>query len=96
MKQFDSSYETIEETNGVKYRYFLSRQGRQPTAHGHRGEHAHGGLRRSSLQRERNQCLIGILVSGVDDSGVRLNASWERHEHVLPLRCERRVLRAMT
>ena len=34
MKQFDSSYETIEETNGVKYRYFLSRQGRQPTAHG--------------------------------------------------------------
>ena len=41
MKQFDSSYETIEETN----------------------------------------CLIGILVSRADDTGVRLNASWERHEH---------------
>jgi len=41
MKQFDSSYETIEETN----------------------------------------CLIGILVSGAVDTGVRLNASWERHEH---------------
>ena len=38
-------------------------------------------------ERERNQCLIGILVSGADDTGVRLNASWERHEHVLPLRC---------
>jgi len=47
-------------------------------------------------ERERNQCLIGILVSGADDTGVRLNASWERHEHVLPLRCERRALRAMT
>jgi len=32
-------------------------------------------------ERERNQCLIGILVSGADDTGVRLNASWERHEH---------------
>jgi len=26
MKQFDSSYETIEEASKVKYRYFLSRQ----------------------------------------------------------------------
>jgi len=62
----------------------------------HRGEHVHEGLRRSGLQRERNQCLIGILVSRADDTGVRLNTSWERHEHVLPLRCERRALRAMT
>ena len=84
MKQFDSSYETVEETNGVKYRYFYHvKDGNQPrmgiVANTFQGDS--GG---PVFERERGQCVVGILVSGADDTGVRLNASWERHEHVLP------------
>jgi len=86
MKQFDDSYQTIEEsTSGVKYRVFYHVQdGNQPhmgiVANTFRGDS--GG---PVYERGRNQCVVGVLVSGAEDIGVRLNASWERHESVLPI-----------
>ncbi len=86
MKQFDDSYQTVEETaSGVKYRYFYHVQdGNQPhmgiVANTFRGDS--GG---PVYERGRNQCVVGVLVSGAEDIGVRLNASWERHESVLPM-----------
>ena len=85
MKQFDSSYATTEEMAGVKYRYFYHvKDGNQPrmgiVANTFKGDS--GG---PVFERGRNQCVAGILVSGADDTGERLNVSWERHEAVLPI-----------
>ena len=55
MKQFDSSYETIEETNGVKYRYFDHvKDGNQPRMASWSTRSR--GLRRSGL-RARAQSM---------------------------------------
>jgi V8-like Glu-specific endopeptidase len=35
--------------------------------------------------RERTQCVVGILVAGAQDTGTRLTPNWKHHERVLPV-----------
>ncbi|WP_159992926.1 serine protease [Roseomonas sp. 18066] len=43
--------------------------------------------------RERGQCVVGILNRGMPDTGVRLSATWKVHERVLPVHAILRDLR---
>jgi hypothetical protein len=37
------------------------------------------------FDHERGQCVVGILVAGSDDSGLRRRPNWKEHERVLPI-----------
>lgn len=85
LKQFDDSFETVNEANGITYRYFYHvKDGNQPRM-GIIADTFRGNSGGPVYDRERGQCVVGTLVAGADDTGMRLTASWKHHERVLPI-----------
>jgi V8-like Glu-specific endopeptidase len=86
MKEFDLSYEIINDVSGVTYRYFHHiKDGGQPRM-GIVADTFRGNSGGPVYDRERGQCVVGILIAGADDTGARLTANWKQHERVLPIR----------
>jgi hypothetical protein len=85
MKQFDASYETVAEVNDVTYRFFHHvKDGNQPRM-GIVADTFQGNSGGPVYDRERKQCVVGILVAGAEDTGTRLTPNWKHHERVLPV-----------
>jgi Trypsin-like peptidase domain len=85
LRQFDESYETVKEANDITYRYFYHvKDGNQPRM-GIIADTFRGNSGGPVYDRERGQCVVGTLIAGADDTGMRLTASWKHHERVLPI-----------
>jgi hypothetical protein len=87
MQEFDESYAALETTAaGITWRAFYDiRYGGQPSM-GVVADTFRGNSGGPVYDKERDQCVVGILQRGATDTGVRRTPSWKEHESVLPAR----------
>jgi V8-like Glu-specific endopeptidase len=45
----------------------------------------HGDSGGPVFDHDHDQCVVGILTSGMPDTGIRLTANLKQHERVLPV-----------
>jgi hypothetical protein len=85
LRQFDESYR-FDGSGILKWWYFFDiRDGGQPRM-GIVADTFRGNSGGPVYDRERGQCVVGILNRGMGDTGERLEANWKVHERVLPMR----------
>jgi len=86
MKQFDESYDNREVwPEGLVWRVLRHvRDGGQPRM-GIVVDTFHGDSGGPVYEHDGGQCLVGILIGGASDTGIRRNPNWREHERVLPL-----------
>jgi V8-like Glu-specific endopeptidase len=84
LRQFDSSYQS-ETVDGLTWRVFRNiRDSGQPRM-GIVADTFQGNSGGPVYDRERDQCVVGILVAGSPDTGQRRTPNWKEHERVLPI-----------
>lgn len=84
MQQFDASYMLVT-IGGVPMRELRHiRDGGQPRM-GIIADTFKGNSGGPVFDHERSQCVVGIVIGGSDDSGLRRNPNWKEHERVLPI-----------
>ena len=84
MEQFDKSYVLQADASGIRWRFFRSvLDGFQPRM-GIVADTFRGNSGGPVYDHEGDQCVAGILIAGVPDTGVRRTPSWREHERVLP------------
>ena len=84
LDQFTTSYEPDTSGGSTVFRLFDPRYGGQPKI-GIIADTFRGNSGSPVYDRDGQQCVIGILIGGAPDTGVRLPASWQQHESVLPI-----------
>lgn len=83
MKEFDDSYDRVTDKS-IDWRVLRSvRDGGQPRM-GIVADTFNGDSGAPVYDRERQQCVVGILLQGSPDTGVRRRPNWKEHERVLP------------
>lgn len=84
MQQFDASYVLVT-IDGVPTRELRHiRDGGQPRM-GIVADTFKGNSGGPVFDHDRSQCVVGIMIGGSDDSGLRRNPNWKEHERVLPI-----------
>lgn len=82
--QFDASYVPVT-IGGVQMRELRHvRDNGQPRI-GIVADTFRGNSGGPVFDHERNQCVVGILIGGSNDSGLRRTPNWKEHERVLPI-----------
>jgi hypothetical protein len=85
LRQFDESYR-FDGSGVLKWWYFFDiRDGGQPRM-GIVADTFRGNSGGPVYDRDRGQCVVGILNRGMGDTGERREANWKVHERVLPMR----------
>ncbi|MBP2490885.1 hypothetical protein JOH50_006681 [Rhizobium leguminosarum] len=85
LREFDASY-VLDDTGGLRWWYLFDiRDGGQPRM-GIVADTFRGNSGGPVYDHQHEQCVVGILNRGMDDSGVGLDADWKVHERVLPIR----------
>lgn len=84
MKEFDASYVSKQEDD-LSWRFLHHVEDGGEPRMGIVSDTFRGNSGGPVYERERNQCVVGILVAGSPDTGVRRTANWREHERVLPL-----------
>ena len=85
LREFDQSY-VLDDAGVLKWYYFFDiRDGGQPRM-GIVADTFRGNSGGPVYDHERDQCVVGILNRGMEDTGSRLEANWKVHERVLPIR----------
>jgi len=84
MEQFDTSYvaQTLE---GLPWRFLRHVEDGGEPRMGIVSDTFRGNSGGPVYERERRQCVVGILVAGSPDTGFRRTANWKEHERVLPV-----------
>jgi hypothetical protein len=84
MDQFDQSYDAVTE-GGIQWRLLrYVRDGGQPRM-GIVADTFRGDSGAPVFDRDRYQCVVGVLVAGAPDTGQRRVPNWKEHERVLPI-----------
>jgi hypothetical protein len=84
MKEFDASYVPKKE-EGFSWRVLHHVEDGGEPRMGIVSDTFRGNSGGPVYERERSQCVVGILIAGSPDTGVRRTANWREHERVLPL-----------
>jgi V8-like Glu-specific endopeptidase len=85
MREFDASYRNVIEADGFKWRALHDIRAQGQPQMGIVADTFQGNSGGPVYERDRGQCVVGLLVQGATDTGRRREPNWKEHEHVLPM-----------